>query len=195
MRMAGITNIFDQPWTLTAIGAWLILAVLIAARFWPLKFTRKHLLIGPALIALAFALDYLVVTDREKIETIVATVVEATQEEQAEDIIKFIAPEYRDSFHTSPESFAWFCRQIFSQPQIEKNWLPNKELEIRKTEATIHITAITELDERNQWTPGLSLIKTSWRLEFSKQPDKSWLIDTIEFIELNDQKVDWKASK
>lgn len=188
-------KIFDQPWTLTAIGAWLILAVWIAARFWPLKFTRKHLLIGPALIVLALALDYLIVTDREKIDTIIATVVQAAQDEQAEDIIKFIAPEYRDSFHTSRESFAWFCRQLFSQPQIEKNWLPNKELKIRKTEAAVHITAITELDERNQWTAGLSVIKTAWRLEFSKQPDKSWLIRNIELIELGDEPVDWTVSK
>lgn len=188
-------KIFDQPWTLAAIGAWLILAVWIAARFWPLKFTRKHLLIGPALIVLALALDYIVVTDKEKIETIMDTVVQATQAEQAEDIIKFIAPEYRDSFHTSAESFAWFCRQIFSQPQIEKNWITDQRLELAESKSTVWITAVTRLDERNQWTPGLSVIKTAWRLDFSKQSDKSWLIDTIEFIELSDQEVDWTASK
>ena len=99
-------RLFDQPWTLVAIGAWLILAVLIASRFWPLKFTRKHLLIGPAVIALAFALDWLIVTDTEKIETIMDTLVEATREERPEDIIKYISPNYSDSSHSSRESFS-----------------------------------------------------------------------------------------
>ncbi len=188
-------NIFYQPWTLVIIGLSAELAVLIGARFWPLKVRRKHLLIGPILIGLAFGLDYLVTTDTEKIEAIIATVVQAAQEEQAEDIISFIAPDYADSFHHSRESFAAFCRQIFSQPQIEKNWLTNKEFKLRKTEATVWITAVTRLDERNQWTAGLSVIKTTWRLEFSRQPDKSWLITTIELIGLGDKLVDWKVSK
>ena len=188
-------NIFEQPWTLVFIGAWLELTVLIAARFWPLKFTRKHLLIGLALIALAFAVDYLVVTDKEKMETIMATIVKATEEEQAEDIIQFISPDYRDSFHHSGQAFSAFCRQIFSHPQIEKNWVTQRKLELGEARASVWITAITRLDERNQWAAGLTVIKTAWRLEFSKQPDKSWLIDNIEFIELNDQEVDWTASK
>ena len=172
-------NIFEHPWALVAIGAWLGLTVLIASRFWPLKFTRKHLLIAPAVIALAFALDWLIVTDTEKIETIMATIVKATEEERPEDIIKYISPDYRDSFHRSRESFSWFCRQMFSQPQIEKNWITDQQLELDKPQATVWITAVTRLDQRNQWSAGISVIKTAWRLEFSKQPDKSWLIDTI----------------
>jgi len=188
-------NIFEQPWTLVVIGAWLILAVWIASRYWPLKFTRKHLLIGPIVIALAFAVDYLVVTDREKIETIMDTVVKAAEEEQAEDIIQFISADYRDSFHDSRESFTSLCRQIFSKPQIEKNWITDQQLDLAETQANVWITAVSRLDERNQWAAGISVIKTAWRLEFSKQPDKSWLIDTIEFIELGDQEVDWTVSK
>ena len=188
-------NIFEKPWLLAAIGFWLTVAVFILARFWPLKFTRKHLLIGPALIALAFALDYLIVTDKEKIENIIATVVQATQEEQALDFIRFISPDYADSFHHSRESFAAFCRQIFSQPQIEKNWITDQRLELVKTQATVYITAITQLDQRNQWNAGLNFIKTAWQLQFSRQPDKTWLIRNIELIELNDQPVDWTVSK
>lgn len=188
-------NIFEQPWTLAAIGFWLTVAVLILSRFWPLKFTRKHLLIGPALIALGFALDYFVVTDREKIETIMSTLVEATEQEQAEDIIQFLAPNYGDSRHTSPESFSMFCRQIFSQPQIEENWVPDQQLLLDAPQANVWITAVTRLDEANQFTAGLSIIKTAWRLDFRKQPDRSWLIEDIELLEFNDQPVDWTVFK
>ena len=184
-------KIFDQPWTLLVIGVWLIIAVLIAARFWPLKFTRKHLLIGPAVIALAFALDYFVVTDREKIETIMDTLVWATQEEQAEDIVKFISPDYTDKNHRSREVFNQVCRKILSQPQIEKNWVTDQQLEFNKPRATVMITVLTQLDPRNRWIAGVSVIKTSWILDFSKQPDKSWLIDKVVLDKFNDEEVDW----
>ena len=118
-----------------------------------------------------------------------------TKQEQAEDIIKYISPDYRDGLYPSRELFAAHCRQIFSQPQIEKNWITDQQLELTKTQANVWITAVTRLDERNQWAAGLSVIKTAWRLEFNKQPDKSWLIGTIEFIELDGQEVDWTASK
>jgi len=188
-------NIFDQPWTLAVIGVWLELAVLIGARFWPLRFSRKHLLIAPAMIGLAFAVDYLVVTDREKVETVMATVVKASQQEQAEDIIKCISPDYRDRLHSSREAFSWFCRQIFSQPQIEKNWVRNQQLELQKFRATVRITVYTWMDERSPWYQGMPVAKTVWRLELSKQPDKSWLISNIELIELNDEPTDWTVSK
>lgn len=188
-------NIFEQPWVLVAVGFWLTLAVWIASRFWPLKFTRKHLLIGPIVIALAFAVDYLVVTDREKIETIMDTIVKATEEERAEDIVQYIAGDYRDSFHHSGEAFNAFCRQIFSKPQIEKHGFRSQQLDIQKSRATVWITIYTWFDERSQWIKAMPVAKTVWRLELSKQQDKSWLIDSIELVELNDQEVDWATSK
>ena len=188
-------NIFEKPWLLAAIGFWLTVAVFILARFWPLKFTRKHLLLGPALIALGFALDYLVVTDREKIETIMSTLVKATQHERAEDIIQFIAPNYHDRAHTSRESFSRFCRYIFSQPQIDYNWVTDQQLELDRPQAKVWITARTRLDEANQFLAGVSVIETTWELGFRKQPDKSWLIETIEWRKFNGQPVDWTVMK
>jgi len=188
-------NILEQPWTLLAVGILAELFVLIAARFYPLKFTRKHLLVGPAVIALAFAVDYLVVTDREKIETIMDTLVKATEEEHAEDVIRFISPDYSDSYHRSPEHFNAFCRQLLSEPQIEKNYVTNQKLDLAGVKATVLIAAISRLDPGNKWSAGIGAVKTAWRLEFSRQPDKSWLIHNIEFIELDDQQVDWTASK
>ena len=87
-------NIFEQPWTLIVIGLAAELAVLIGAKFWPLKVRRKHLLIGPILIVLGLGLDHLVTTDTEKIETVVATVLKAAEEEDPEPIIACVGPAY-----------------------------------------------------------------------------------------------------
>ncbi|MCK4851471.1 MAG: hypothetical protein KAT11_08975, partial [Phycisphaerae bacterium] len=137
---------------------------------------------------LGLGLDYLVATDREKIETVIATVVKATEEENAQQIIECIGPAYHGRLEGSRELFARFCRQLFSQPQIQKNWLRQLQLNLDKTKATAHIVALSRLDPRSQWAQGLPVAKTVWRVQLSKQADKSWLIVWIEL-------VDWKISK
>ena len=174
---------------MVVIGLLAELAVLIGARFWPLKIRRKHLLIGPILIVLGFGFDYLVTTDREKIETVIATIVRASEEENAEQIIACIGPTYHGSLEGSREAFAEFCRGLFSQPLIEKNWLRNLQLQLDKTKATVRITSLSQLDKRGRWGQLIPVAKTVWEVRLSKQPDKSWLIVWIELLELNDRRT------
>ncbi len=188
--MSNVLNIFEQPWTLAVIGLLAELAVLIGARFWPLKVRRKHLLIGPILIVLGLGLDYLVATDREKIEVVIAKVVKATEEENAEQIIECIGLTYHGRLEDSRQLFAQFCRQLFSQPQIKKNWLLDKQLQLGKTKATLRITARSQIDERSQWSQWLLVAETVWEVQFHKQPDKSWLIVWIDLVELNGERMD-----
>jgi len=188
--LSKVLDIFEQPWTLVVIGLLAELAVLIGARFWPLKIRRKHLLIGPILIVLGLGLDYLVATDKEKIETAIAIVVKATEEENAEQIIQCIGPAYHGRLEDSRELFARFCRQLFSQPQIEKNRLLAQQLQLDKTKATVRITVLSRLDERSQWAQWRSRANTVWEIRFEKQPDKSWLIVWIDLVELDGERMD-----
>ncbi len=183
-------NIFEQPWTLIVIGFWLELALLIGAKYWPLKVRRKPLLIGPILIGLAFGLDYLVTTDTEKIETVIATIVKASEEEKPEQIIACIGPTFHGKLNDSRERFAHSCRQFFSKPQIETNLRWTLQSQVDKTKATVRITAWSQLDKRSplaQWRP---VAKTVWEIRLEKQPDKTWLIVWIDLLELNDEPLD-----
>ena len=193
--MSKVLNILEQPWTLAVIGLLAELAVLIGARFWPLKVRRKHLLIGPILIVLGLGLDYLVATDREKIEAVIATVVKATEEENAEQIIECIGPAYHGRLQDSRELFAHFCRQLFNQPQIKKNRVLDQQLQLDKTKATLRITALSQIDRRSSWAQWLPLAKTVWEIRFEKQPDKTWLIVWIDLLELNNEPLDWTADQ
>jgi hypothetical protein len=183
-------NVFYQPWTLVIIGLSVELALLIGARFWPLKIRRKHLLIGPILIGLAFGLDYLVTTDTEKIEAVVATIVKASEEEKPEQIIACIGPTFRSSLHDSRELFAHMCRQLFSKPQIETNWLRDLQLELDKTKANVRITIVSRMDKHSSWAQWLPVAKTVWEIRLEKQPDKTWLIVRLELVELNNEPLD-----
>ncbi len=188
-KLGKIMNILEQPWTLVVVGLLAELAVLIGARFWPLKIRRKHLLIGPILIVLGFGFDYLVTTDREKVETVMATVAKATEDENAEQIIECIGPTYRGRLEGSRERFAKFCRRLFRQPLIERNLRQHLQLQMDKTKATVRVTAWSQLDKRSRW--GLiPVVKTVWEVRLRKQPDKSWLIVWIDLVELKGQQMD-----
>ena len=186
-------NVFEQPWVWAAIGLWLSIGLLLAKRRWPLSLSRKHLLIGPLLVVLAFGLDWLMTTDREKIETVVAKIARATKEENAEEIISHIGPGYRGQLGHSRQVFAELCRQIFSSPQIQDNWLLKRELALADGEAMAHITALSQLDQQSEWAV-FSPAKTVWQVELTKQPNGSWKIVWIELLELNNQRIDWDSS-
>ena len=188
--MGSMLNILEQPWTMLAIGFWTEVAVIIAAKFWPLKIRRKHLLIGPIIVVLGFGLEYLIVTDREKIETVVDTIVQATEDENAEQIMECIAPDYYGRLEGSREAFGQFCRGLFSQPVIETNWLRKLELQLDKTKASVRITSLSQLDKSSQWGQLIPVTSTIWEVRLSKQPDKSWLIVWIDLVELNGTMMD-----
>ena len=184
-------NIFEQPWTLIVIGLSVELAVLIGVRFWPLKVRRKHLLSGPILIVLALGFDYLVTTDTEKIEAVINTVVKAAEEENAEQIIACVGPTFHGKIGDSRELFAHFCRQLFSQPQIEKNQLWSPQVQLDNTKATVRFTLWTNIDKRSPWAQWFSKATTVWEFRLEKQPDNTWLIVWIDFLELNGKRLNW----
>ena len=184
-------NIFEQPWTLIVIGLSAELAVLIGARFWPLKVRRKHLLIGPILIVLGFGLNYLVTTDTEKIKAVITTVIEAAEEENAEQIIACIGPTFHGKLGDSRELFALLCPKIFSRPQIEENSLRNPQVQLDNTKATVRFALATKIDSRSPWAQWLLRANTVWEFRLEKQPDKTWLIIGIDFLELNGNRLNW----
>ena len=188
-------NIFYQPWTLIVIGLSAELALLIGARFWPLKVRRKHLLTGPILIVLALGLDYLVTTDTEKIKAVVATVVKAAEEENAQQIIACVGPTFHSKLGESREHFALFCRKLFSQPQIEENVLRSPQIQLDKTKATARFALATKIDSRSPWAQWLLQANTVWEFRLEKQPDKTWLIVRIDFLELNGNRLDWTPNQ
>ena len=185
-------NVFEQPWAWALVGLLLFLGFLAAGRYWPLKIKRKHLLIGPAVVLLAFGLDWLISTDAEKIETVLAKIVRATEEEDAEEIIRHIGSGYSGQLGASREVFASYCRATFKGPQIEDHLSVKHELELDKGKAALQIVAFSQLDRRSQWAAVMGSAKTVWDVRLAKQADKSWKIVWIDLLEFNNEKVDWR---
>jgi len=158
----------------------------------PEKRKSWHWLIPLAVAAAAFALDYLVETDREKVDALIGTIMQAVEEENCALIDTTIAEDYRDSFHSTKADLIRHCRRSLSRPLIMKN-IERSRL-VRMSVPTATATVWTTIHfEPSSWVAQeyKSFIFFKGRLHFQKQPDNSWVITRITPLTVDRQPVKW----
>jgi hypothetical protein len=188
-----VYDIFEQPRTLLIIAIVVFFATSIFRWILPEKRRWWQWLI-PVLFALAgFALDWLVKTDLEKINNLIKAGAKAVEQENPEGIRTIISPDYSDSYHNTKEDLMYYCRLLLSQPLVEKTKKTALAVQISPPQATAALTTMTRFEREShvyQNFKPILLIKI--RLYLQKQPDKSWLIDQAEVLELDRQPVNWR---
>ena len=86
-------NFFEHPWTLIGVAVMVLFGVFTYRSVYPEKQQRWHWLLPLSVVALAFGLDFLVKTDRERIHITINRVMKAFEEEDCVGIAEAIAPE------------------------------------------------------------------------------------------------------
>lgn len=150
----------------------------------------------PILIAFAgFGLDRLVETDIEKIKTLLKTASKAIESEDCSALSELIAPNYRDSYHNSKRELMNYCNSIMSQPLITDNTKLHQRIREDSPKATVTLTTRMYFEKQSfayQYRPSI-LIKMKFDLQ--KQPDKNWLINCAEILQIDMQSVNWNYVK
>lgn len=186
-------NIFEQPWTLLVVAILTLPVLLMLRRIFPEKRHWWQLLLPPFLAVAAFGLDLLVQTDLEKITTLINTGIKAVEEENPAAIEAIISENYRDSYHNTKVDLMHYCRLMLSQPLVEKNKKLALVIEISPPTATATLTVRTAFDERSYvYRDFKQSILIKIELHLQKEPDKSWLINRSEILEIDRQPVKWK---
>jgi len=186
-------NIFEQPWTLLIAAVATLPVLLMVRSIFPEKRHWWQLALPPLLAVAAFGLDLFVQTDLEKINVLIDTGIKAAKEENPNAIDAVISANYHDSYHNTKKDLMDYCRALFSQPLIEKNKKLALAIEISPPTATATFTVLTRFDKQSyvyQSFKSQMLVKVQINLQ--KQPDKSWLINRAEILELDRQPVNWK---
>jgi hypothetical protein len=189
-------NIFEQPWTLLIAGV-ITLLVLLTARQ---KLAEKHIwwpwLLPIVLVAAAFALDFFVQTDLEKINAAITAVVKAVEDENPDAIEPIIGDNYHDSLHGTKKDLLFFCRRKFSEPLVEKNIKRIVSIDISGPKAIAVFTVRVVFDQRSYiYQVYRRLILTKVKVELQKQPDNQWLISRAELLEIDLQPTSWRNIK
>lgn len=188
-------NIFQTPWPLIT-AAVIILVILTVFRLgWPEK-KRLWQLLLPALLALtALGLDFFVKTDYEKIEIIFQLGSIAVADEDVDSLANLFADDYSDPVHHSKQSFVRYCRDLFSEPLVEKVKLRYNKI----TVAPPHADALFEVAVHLESNPDLAvspeIIFVKMKLDFTKTPHKIWLIRGSQIRAINNQPFNWNTVK
>ncbi|MCJ7729396.1 MAG: hypothetical protein MUO27_05925, partial [Sedimentisphaerales bacterium] len=169
--------IFEQPWPLLITAGVVFLLVLIFRSIFPQKRHAWQWLLPALLAAAAFGLDFLVETDREKINAVIETGVKAVEEENPDAIEAIIADNYRDSFHITKDDLMRHCRVALAEPLIEKNIKRIQAIEISLPTATAIFTVRLVFDKRSQiYQSFKQQMFVKAEVDLQKQSNGNWLI-------------------
>lgn len=186
-------NIFEQPWTLLTAAAVISLVLAVLRTIWPEKKCFWHWLIPAAVVAAAFALDFLVQTDMEKIRAVIDTGIKTVERENAVKLGQIISNDYKDSYHNTKENLMRYCRELFSEPLVEKNKLMSLDIKLSTPRATAVLDVWTTFDRRSYVYQNYKpFLMTEMELQLQRQPDKKWLITRAEILELDNQPAGWR---
>ncbi len=189
-------NLFDHPWGLLTVAIIALLGLLMLRRIFPEK-CRWWLWFLPALlVAAAFAFDFLVETDLEKINALINTAVLAVEQENPNAIEPLISDDYRDSVHNTKSSLISHCRIRLSEPLIEKNIKRIVSMDISPPAATAIFTVRIIFDKQSfMYQSFKSQMFTKVKAHLRKQPDNRWLISRVELLEIDRRPTGWKDIK
>ena len=185
-------NVTETPWLLLGASFVLLAVITVIRRSRPEKLRWWQLLLPVILLGSAFALDYFVKTDYEKIHTLIRLGKKALIDRNIEQIDAIISADYYDSGHNSKENFMVFCRFILSKPLLEKVKTRYNQLTITAPEAISEMEVVAHLQPESAYAAAGKIIFVKVKLYLTKTPDKNWLISSSEILEINKQPFDWK---
>ncbi len=187
-------DIFEQPWTLVGTAVLVLFGMLTFRSFCPEKRRWWQLLIPIFLIAAAFGADMLVQTDTEKINAIIKTAIKAVQQEDCSAIEATIANNYSDSYHSTKKHLLDHCRRELSKPLVDKGKKTGLLIDISDSNATAILFAVIIFDKNSYISQNYkSFLLVKARLSLRKKPDKKWLINRIEILELDRLPTKWNS--
>ncbi|MCK4998196.1 MAG: hypothetical protein KAS23_01630 [Anaerohalosphaera sp.] len=186
-------NMFEGPWLLlcVAVGTWMGLVIAAnngveVGRIW-------QILIPLVIIGCAFAVDHFVKTDMEKIEAVVAELVEATEEQSPQRIEQLISSSYSDGFHQSKDQLMRTCRKALAKPLADKIITRFITINITERRAKGEFSFLVNLDQHSPYASLVGVAKVKVQVDFAKEASGDWFVRSSELCEVNNQRVSWRA--
>jgi hypothetical protein len=186
-------NFFEQPYTLICTAVLVLFGMLTFRSVFPEKRHWWQLLVPVLVAASACGLDLLVQTDREKINAVIDTGINAIETEDFSTIRAIISENYSDSHHNTKELLLVHSRRAMSQHLLEKTKNSGVLLvELSERDATLIVFMRATFDKNSYIAENYKpSVQIKVRLNVQKQPDGGWLISRIELLTLDRQPINW----
>jgi hypothetical protein len=189
-----MTNIFEQPLLLLIVAGVVFLGVAFFRDLLPARRAWVFWLLPVFIAIAAFAIDYLVQTDREKIEAILAKACRAVEKEDIRAIEPLIWKNYSDSVHPSKQELLDHFKWRLSEPVIEKIVPAIVSLDIKPSEATVVFTARVMFDPKGPVYEYQKMMLFKLEANLTKE-GSGWFFSRTEILTINLQPAGWKNTQ
>ena len=189
-----MTNIFEQPWLLLIVAGVVFLGVAFFRDLLPPGRGWLFWLLPVFIAILAFAIDYLVQTDKEKIEAVLAKACRAVEGEDIRALGPLISNDYHDSVHPSKQALLNHFGERLSEPVIEKIVPAIVSLDIKPLEAKVVFTARVMFDPRGPVYEYRKMMLFKLQADFTKERGE-WLFSRTEILTIDLQPAGWQHTQ
>jgi len=184
-------NIFEQPWLLLIVAGVVFLVVAFFRNLLPPKWAWVFWLLSVAIAIAALAIDFLVETDKEKIEAVLAKACRAVENEDIESAEPLIWKNYSDSIHSTKQILLNHFQLRLSEPVIEKIVPAIVSLDIKPPNATIVFTARVMFDPKGPVYEYRKIMLFKAQADLIKEGD-TWFFSKAEILTIDLQPAGWK---
>jgi len=185
-------DIFEQPWTLLGAAVIVLSVVFTIRSVFPEKQRWWQLLIPAAIALCALGLDFFVQTDLEAVNAVIDKAMEAVEQENQGAIAQVLSDSYSDSYHDTKQSMLTHFRSELGRSSVDRNTETGLMINLSAPTATAVLFATLVFDKESFIARNYkSFLFVKAKLNLKKYPDKKWLIERIEVLELDRQPVSW----
>lgn len=185
-------DIFEQPWTLLGAAVIVLFVVFTIRSVFPEKQHWWQLLIPAVIAVCAFGLDFLVQTDLEAVNAVIDKAMKAVEQEDQGAIAQVLSDSYSDSYHDSKQIMLMHFKSELGRSSVDRNTETGLLINLSVPTATAVLFATLVFDKESFIARNYkSFLFVKARLNLKKQPNKKWLIERIEVLELDRQPVTW----
>jgi hypothetical protein len=184
-------NLFEQPWTLLGAAVIVLFGVLTFRSVWSDRQRWWQWLLPAGIAVLALGLDFGVTTDLEKVNRLIKAGIKAGEQEDLVAIARLIAPDYEDSYHKSKQALLNHCRGRLEPPAIADIKKIASRVQMSPREARATLTMWLTFEKDSFWAQYKPNALVTMHLYFRKQPDKAWLLNRAEVVEVDKMSVKW----
>ena len=187
-------NIFEQPWLLLIVAGVVFLGVAFFRDLLPPKRAWVFWLLPVAIAIAAFGIDYLVQTDREKIEAVLAKACKAVEEEDIQALAPLISKDYHDSGHPSKQALLDHFGERLAEPVIEKIVPAIVSLDIKPPNATVVFTGRVMFDPQGPVYEYRKMMLFKLQADFIKERGE-WFFSKTEILTIDLQPAGWQHTQ
>jgi hypothetical protein len=187
-------NIFEQPWLLLIVAGVVFLGVAFFRDVLPPGRGWLFWLLPIVIAIAAFAIDFLVETDKKKVEAVLAKASRAVEREDIRALTPLISNDYHDSVHPSKQALLNHFKERLSEPVIEKIVPAIVSLDIKPPDATVVFTARVMFDPKGPVYGYQKMMLFKLQADLIREADK-WFFSRTEILTIDLQPAGWQHTQ